>query len=608
MKKLIIMLIVVFMLFNKDVFALTIYDFLPAGVNYLDEENLSYTNNGFMLNEPIRVKPNTTYTFSFPGLDLLGNETIVMISGDVTYINEEVNNVINCELDYEISHCTFTTTSNVEKIYLHFEATRFYEFDSYYGFTNFQLEEGSVYTNYEQYIAPDVDLMPPSFNSSGIYTVAYTANENIAVIIDSHINVIDNCDGDISDSIIILEDNYTGYETSIGEYLVKLKVTDSSGNIATFDLIIMVVDDVPPLIIGPDTIEISCDDSLGLNDIINLYYSANDGYESELGLLVSTDEYSGFEGIIGEYNLILEATDTSLNKTVKNVVISIVDKIAPVINGNLEYDFLMSSNNSLIEIINSFEYSDNYYGKSEIQIEIIYDDFSENKKIVGEYYTKILLRDLSNNESVYDIIINCIDDIPPVLTNSTEFMISSENEIDLSNIVNAFIVSDNCDELLVSDIYIIENLYSNNKTSVGSKRIVFGLRDFSDNIATFTINISVIDNIPPIIYIDSYIIEVDNTINLTNDDILRVLKQNNEVGPESVISNISVNEYQEMTSIPGTYLLSLDLSDGTETISKELLIKVNGDNEKTYSLKTIITYSVTLSFVGFVIVKKIISK
>jgi len=608
MKKVIFVIYIMILLANKDVFAVTIYDFLPGGVNYIDEENLSFTNTGFLLDMPVKVKPNTSYTFSFPGFDLLGNDTTVSISGDIVYLNGDIKNNPNCTVEYEKSYCTFTTTNYVEKLYLDFEAARFDEFLAYFGFTNFQLEEGNQYTEYEIYIAPNVDLTPPSFQSSGTYTTGYLGNETVADIISSHISAVDNCDGDITEEIIVIEDNYTGFESVIGEYTVKLKVTDSSGNYSTFDLLIVVVDSIPPVISGPNNIEISCDENVSVSEILSNYYSAFDDYETELSISIVEDNFTGFEGVLGDYFITIEAIDSSFNSTQKIITVSIIDDTAPILISALNYDYFMSSSKTSIEIIDELDFSDNYYEKSQIEVEITSDSFTSNQEVIGEYIISLVLKDPSGNENIYNITINCFDDVPPELSNSNSFMISSENEIDLNNILNAFIVEDNCDDLFISDIYIIENHYSNDKYSVGLKKITFGIEDMSNNQTTFTIDINVIDNIPPIIYIDSYIIEVDNKITLSNDDILRILKQNQEVSPETVISNIDFNEYQEMETIPGTYLLKMKLSDGDSETIKEILIKVNEIYEREINVKSIVIYSLTLSFIGFVIVKKITNK
>lgn len=57
----------------------------------------------------------------------------------------------------------------------------------------------------------------------------------------------DSFEGDVTDSIEIVQNGYTGYEKKVGTYEVKVKATDSSGNESTKTLQVKVIDNEPPI-------------------------------------------------------------------------------------------------------------------------------------------------------------------------------------------------------------------------------------------------------------------------------------------------------------------------------------------------------------------------
>ena len=66
-------------------------------------------------------------------------------------------------------------------------------------------------------------------------------------------------------------------------------------------------------------------------------------------------------------------------------------------------------------------------------------------------------------------------------------------------------VSDNVDNVLLTDIYIISDSYTSRVNDIGDYVVVFGVIDTNNNETTHQININLFDDVAPVIYVDDYI-------------------------------------------------------------------------------------------------------
>lgn len=89
------------------------------------------------------------------------------------------------------------------------------------------------------------DEIPPVIQGQGVYIT----NVEHPILLDDvkkSLEAIDNVDGDISKSLIIKEENYTGNEAKIGTYEVLFECKDKSNNIAQYKVTIKVYDVTDP--------------------------------------------------------------------------------------------------------------------------------------------------------------------------------------------------------------------------------------------------------------------------------------------------------------------------------------------------------------------------
>lgn len=606
-KKISVVLMILFVSSIKSVNAATFYNYLPGGKNYLDEENFNVSTNSMNTIHNFLVKGSTYYTLSFPGTDRLGTGISIMVNGNVLYFNGDVSNDPYCTVTEQKSYCSFETVPNEDYIDISISASMLGQYYSYYGFYGFQLEEGQTNSSYEEYIAPFVDTNNPEFSGSGAYITSYNTSETIQEIINKHITVVDEVDGDISNNIVIISDLYSGNENIIGDYLVELSASDSSGNIAVFNLTILVKDEVPPVITGPDSVEYDIFSSNSLLSIINEIYVIEDEYSSTI-INILVDNYTSNKDSIGSYSVEFEAVDEQLNATTKSFDVVLVDNVLPEVVSNLNVNSYLSSPLNLQEILSSLEFSDNYTDMTNAVVSIISDEFSGNENNTGTYTVNFEVSDESGNVVNDNLVINVIDNIVPQIGGPLTYQGSYTENLVLDDFLNMISVSDNAGVVTLNDVYITNDTYSNRTSVTGSYIISFGIQDNSFNESIHTINVTLFDDVPPIIYVDNYIVTVDISSTFTTDDAVKLLVNSEELIEGSYSVRKLFDEYTGNENVEGSYVYLLEFTDDAgQSYEKEFVVKVIDDNnstlDKSLLFRNVILYSITVGVFGFVVFK-----
>lgn len=147
----------------------------------------------------------------------------------------------------------------------------------------------------------------PIISGSQEYTKGTTVSLNKEQILRG-IKAFDNIDGDISSSIVLQSDTYTGNANRIGSYALTYTVTDSSGNISDpFTVTVYVIDNIPPVFwISAEIINVDEFTTLSHEDIIALLVTNGSIDQSEKSnVTFIVDEYTGNETILGEHRISL---------------------------------------------------------------------------------------------------------------------------------------------------------------------------------------------------------------------------------------------------------------------------------------------------------------
>lgn len=253
----------------------------------------------------------------------------------------------------------------------------------------------------------------------------------------------DDIDGDISDLIYVIEDDYTGNESVLGSYDVTIGVEDSEGNEATLEVVIMVVDVVEPT--GPSTssvTNVSYTSTYNLTNYISSYIRPNftDNYDdpSDLVITVKTDGYTSTKSVPGNKTVIYSVKDTSGNETLHTLTIQVVDNVGPVFTGGLET--LNKSVNETIttaQILATQVAMDAVDGNVSSSIIVVSNTYVGNETTPGSYEIIIRAFDSQNNQTTRSITIEVFSGVPSFwIPNDGPFIIPDGTTLTLEQIKN----------------------------------------------------------------------------------------------------------------------------------------------------------------------------
>lgn len=253
----------------------------------------------------------------------------------------------------------------------------------------------------------------------------------------------DDIDGDISDLIYVIEDDYTGNESVLGSYDVTIGVEDSEGHEATLEFIIMVVDVVEPT--GPSTssvTNVSYTSTYNLTNYISSYIRPNftDNYDdpSDLVITVKTDGYTSTKSVPGNKTVIYSVKDTSGNETLHTLTIQVVDNVGPVFTGGLET--LNKSVNETIttaQILATQVAMDAVDGNVSSSIVVVSNTYDGNETTPGSYEIIIRAFDSQNNQTTRTITIEVFSGVPSFwIPNDGPFIIPDGTTLTLEQIKN----------------------------------------------------------------------------------------------------------------------------------------------------------------------------
>ncbi len=585
MKKFLLVMLLFPFLVISSVNASIYSSYLPGGKNYFDPNNFTLRDTLLESNDLIKVKTNTSYVLSLPNNEILGT-TYIKITGTTTLIEGYTSQLIECSSSDIVDYCIFNT-QNDDLISISIDAVDIAQYIDYFGYENFQLEEGTVPTAYEEYIPPFVDVNSPEFSGIATFVKAYYETITVDQIISNHIIAYDEVDGDLTANIVVENDNYSANMYITGEYSVDLSVADSSGNVATMILYIIVKDEVSPTIIGPNEVIINVNNHLNLTQILDSYYSVSDGHDGVVALQVLNDNYTGNESILGSYLVTLYAEDASLNSVQRDITITVQDADAPQLVSSTTQKVNLSQNLNIIDFINTLEFIDNYDSQSSLTIDLVSEDPFINN-LPGEYVVSLIVTDLSNNQSYIDINLTILDDIAPTINGPTNITVSYIDAPIITDILAMFTVSDNIDSMNVNQLQIISDNYQSRTALVGNFIVEFELTDSSGNIATHMLEINLIDNQKPVLYIDQYLVTVTKNATLTGQDVLSMMMNNGEIPNGSYQITTLLNEYNGNEKNPGTYLYQLLFTDEDgNSYQKDLVVKVIDSDKQENSFKWI---------------------
>jgi len=222
--------------------------------------------------------------------------------------------------------------------------------------------------------------------------------------------------------------------------------------------------------------------------------------------------------------------------------------------------------------------SDNYDGDITDDITLTSDGYSGFADIVGDYVVRFQVSDSSGNTSYLDVLVEVVDQEAPIITGVSNIVIGYDETISYDQLKALLEVVDNYDATLTLELE--SDTYSPNRYDLGTYEVIYSATDSSGNTTEFTFQIDVVDEIGPILYFNTSIIQTyqDNVLSL--EDFMHLLSTTGEV---TNVENTSVvvlyDTYTNHATIPGVYHLKLSLTTAGFTTEKDFQILVKEKDE-----------------------------
>jgi len=264
---------------------------------------------------------------------------------------------------------------------------------------------------------------------------------------------------------------------------------------------------------------------------------------------------------------------TTKDLTIRSDYISL-DEMPPIIATNDLNSVIAVSVDTILNVdflLNKISAYDEVDGL--VAVNIHEDNYSKNKKTLGEYPITFYATDSSKNTSYLTITIKVVDTTAPSISGQSYLKSYMSNPLKLEEIKSTLTISDNYYSLNYSNLKVIEDNYSNSLEKEGTFTISFNVTDPSNNTSkTHTIKIENYDDIVPIISGDNAY-EVSNKILLNLENIKKNLTINDNIDNNPIIELTSDNYTPNYHKI-GIYQITYTATDKNGNQSSPYTINI----------------------------------
>lgn len=366
-------------------------------------------------------------------------------------------------------------------------------------------------------------------------------------------------------NIYIERDGYT-----VPWDIANLKVGDRLTNISFHNesdpaILLKNIEDMNPVINGETAFITSYDNPVSLDDIL-FGIMAYDNEDGDITHLINVDannyDPEDEEFALGEYIIELSVEDSSGNVAFLTVHVFVKDITSPVISGKKTYSQSYTEKLNVETVLNALSVSDNY--DVDLVITIKENNYTSNYSQLGAKTIVFKAVDSSENETEYIVTINVIDDVVPVFTGPTSIMKGQEQILSLQSILAQISVNDIKDPEV--EFSVVSDNYTGKGNMLGEYQIKLKAEDASGNIAYHVITINVVDDIPPVFYVDNFFINVEDVVHLSRQDIIDILMASGQISGGGIMSvSFVIDDYTDNEDVPGIYpmAVSYDSSNGS---------------------------------------------
>ena len=528
----------------------------PGGNNLLNPAYLGadFAADSIFTETSLPVEPDTIYTFQ---LDTgYGDVFEIYLDGQLI-ISDMVQDTSECEEVSNTVFCTFNTenATSFDFVMSGRYASLLYDWDNY-----LMLSENDGPLPWEPF--EPVNDTEPVIHGEAYMMVSYDAPIDPYALIGDAITAEDEIDGDLTEKIDIVRNDYRHNEGMTGEYTVIYEVSDTANNTAHLHLTIDVVDHIPPVIDGPSDIHTDVDALHSLATLIDTHFTFTDDYDGPIeNYTVTSDDYSNNKGTLGSYGVSVTVSDASGNTTSHIFTVHVEDYEKPELDGPDTIAMALSAPYATLDdILSYYQIHDNYTPTNDLEFTIGEHTVPEALDERGTYQLELVLEDCSGNQETKHVTFIIIDDIPPVLEGTSHIRIPYHETFDIEAYIASMHVADNHDTLTTDDIIVSVNHYDEAEGfKVGFHNVVFTLSDESGNLTEFILHIEVYDDIPPVFHVNDEML-VQSGLNLSSADVFSHLTKSSHIAEFNPVEMIVIDdEYTENRNVPGSYEYTVEL-------------------------------------------------
>lgn len=338
-----------------------------------------------------------------------------------------------------------------------------------------------------------------------------------------------------------------------------------------------------------------------INSVIGVY----DSCITDTSYKIINNTYNPESLTCGEYSFSILAWDLSLNASIQNVLVDVLDDIKPEIEGPERIETTYSEFLSKEDVYNYFQVSDLTETSYDIE-----SDYFLNQNVTGDYQALLTVTDSYGNVSEKSFIISVKDLIAPKLLYALYIRVSANNPLTEDEIKSHIRAIDEYEGDISSKVELDDlNGYLNNPTKPGNYNFTVTCSDESGNKKSGPLTLYAVDEESPSITIEKYIILTEKGRPISKEEVQALFES---LGYDVSLSNL-VSEAFQVEELDGEYDLDLELegnmyhnSISTEDIEvkEEISYEVPTVTKKKKSLSLsmilIISISSTLILVCFV--------
>jgi hypothetical protein len=266
------------------------------------------------------------------------------------------------------------------------------------------------------------------------------------------------------------------------------------------------------------------------------------------------------ERILGSYPVTLKVTDSSGNYTECIINIEVTDEKAPNIEETSTLEHIINVDNeslSIDEVVAGIDVIDNY---SEVDYQIIKNDYLGNERNLGSY--EIVIRFIDSSGNFSDITVNVVtnDEEPPVFYYSASVcQLSYLDNYSLDYIIDQLDISVT-DNYYDVDFEIIEDVYTTNIGNVGEYYFNLKATDGHNNSSELKIFINIIDDVAPIFFVNDTLVLTNINKLLTTVDIKAMLIEKDLAKNANFSIEVITDNYTNSSNLIGDYQMRVKLN------------------------------------------------